>query len=109
MDILPDGGLLVRLRLPPSERDKRAGRKPVNACVGNVSDSIRSRDPCRIVVHLLNDRAPFALHATQKSFCMSAAHERHPFFAFVGDNESRYRDNKKIEQENSETPWMTTQ
>ena len=88
----------ARPRFPDSERDKRAARKPVNACDGNVSGVTRSCDAvallcsCRRIVR--------DLHAarTQISFCMYAAHERHLFFAFVGDNESRYRDNKKIEQ-----------
>jgi hypothetical protein len=46
-------------------------------------------------VHLLNDRAPIAHHATQNIFRMSGAHERHPASALACTNESRYTTIKK--------------
>jgi hypothetical protein len=90
----------------PRERDWTVQRKPVaafisriarpiknyffrNTCVRNVSRSSQRRDTCRDLVHLPNDRAPFALHATQNILRMSAAHERHLASALACENESR--------------------
>jgi hypothetical protein len=59
-------------------------------------------------VHLPHDRAPIARHATQNIFCMSAAHERHQVFAFVCDDESRYREGLEKKKRKSGNAWITT-
>jgi hypothetical protein len=61
----------------------------LNTCVRNVSALTQSCDTCRVLVHLPHDRAPFARHATENIFCMSAAHERHLASALACENESR--------------------
>src|SRR3569833_14919 len=77
------------------------------ACVGRVSVSIHLRDGCRIVVHLPNDRARFALRAIEIFACMCAAHERHPASALVCDSESRYTIRNKSKKKIGNA-WMTT-
>src|SRR4029078_1120231 len=97
----------------PSRHKKQ--QRSRNTCVGNVSSLIQSRDACRIRVHLPNDRARFALHATENIFRMSATHECHLASLLACGGESRYIKKKKakggdaLEQpERSCRPWPPT-
>jgi hypothetical protein len=110
MVILPVAGGDKVCVPPPAlelrERDWTVLRKPVaavilraaqpvknyfsrNTCVRNVSRASQWCDTCRVLVHLPHDRAPFALHATENIFRMSAAHDRHLASALACADESR--------------------
>src|SRR4029078_12358893 len=60
-----------------------------NTCVRNVSRPFQSCDTCRVLVHLPQDRARFALHATENIWRMRAAHDRNLASGLAHADESR--------------------